>query len=822
MPTSRYSPTAESLDVRTGDGDSDTAQEALIPLLARQSVDGRPIEEMDDVPPRLGEKKRPNREARIFAAAAVTLVALMAYAIVRSISPARPNSSVPKTAVAIVQDLLDRLLPNATPATLADTFLQHSQSINVGVVPFSDLDYPPSYSPALLQHTLTTDGWSPACLEAFVARGELCADLVGKYERSKVATDVIWTWVNGSSAEILSDWMLQASRGNRQARSVRTAPKEQSLRHRGIGASVSRHFRDHDELRFSIRSVLASLSDENLSTLRVVVGDTPATLRDNTAPIESTSAIFSNISHSLHYAQIPHWVELASLHLAPNRSASSKPDAPPFLHIHPHSTFFRSPPPATINAADDAAAVNATAKWRDEVVPSFNSLAIESQLPNIDFTAKTALYLNDDFFLTRDLAITDFTSPLFGPVLRLQRDLMVTGVAPENTHDNPDGEWKGLGYSAWLLDERFGARGRPYLAHIAKVIPVPILKEVQQVFIQELTTRIQTASARFRGDQQTEVQLLFLITHYVVEKHREALLWSFFLARSDTDGSGTYSPSERQNLLAELNLSPKSPSTIVPPYRRTTLADLQRRSLEAGLPTPLLTSFPFSSADGYAYTNIHAPPGEAHNGKPIWPVLAEQSGRVDSICTLDFDRCFGPDFLSRPDKNNIAIDEVYRRVAYAQPDCGDCIIALLVGKSGPRGFEAFLPRPSDSHDSPPDEQPTEAVAIGLDSTKWQHVDLGMPVGDVRARRQQAVSLIQRYAYTLGDTPSYFYAVRAGGDGLSTRLDEITDPDREDRPALVALNDDVSSVRPSTLRDINDRLEDWFRKTWPVPSPWEAT
>lgn len=30
-----------------------------------------------------------------------------------------------------------------------------------------------------------------------------------------------------------------------------------------------------------------------------------------------------------------------------------------------------------------------------------NSLAIESQLANLDFTAKTALYLNDDFFLTR-------------------------------------------------------------------------------------------------------------------------------------------------------------------------------------------------------------------------------------------------------------------------------------------------------------------------------------------------------------------------------------------------------------------------------------
>lgn len=39
----------------------------------------------------------------------------------------------------------------------------------------------------------------------------------------------------------------------------------------------------------------------------------------------------------------------------------------------------------------------------------------------------------------------------------------------------------------WPADERFGARSRPYLLHIAKVIPVPIMKEAQAVFIKELT-----------------------------------------------------------------------------------------------------------------------------------------------------------------------------------------------------------------------------------------------------------------------------------------------------------------------------------------------
>lgn len=159
------------------------------------------------------------------------------------------------------------------------------------------------------------------------------------------------------------------------------------------------------------------------------------------------------------------------------------------------------------------------------------SLAIESQIPSIAFEAPTALYLNDDFFLTKvrpvssfapshamqadpaspahlqKLVSTDLASPLYGPVFRVQPDLLVSGTAPQDNHQDPDGEWKGLGYSAWLLgeritsllrqgtalsyvwsaDERFGARGRPYLQHIAKVMPTAILKEAQQIFIDELT-----------------------------------------------------------------------------------------------------------------------------------------------------------------------------------------------------------------------------------------------------------------------------------------------------------------------------------------------
>ena len=106
------------------------------------------------------------------------------------------------------------------------------------------------------------------------------------------------------------------------------------------------------------------------------------------------------------------------------------------------------------------------------------------------------------------LSVADFESPLTGPVFRMQRDLLVSGVDPANDRTDPDSEWKSLGTAGHLLsalsfsafarylnikppfsraDRRFGARRRPYLVHVAKAVSMPMLKELQTVFIDELT-----------------------------------------------------------------------------------------------------------------------------------------------------------------------------------------------------------------------------------------------------------------------------------------------------------------------------------------------
>lgn len=40
------------------------------------------------------------------------------------------------------------------------------------------------------------------------------------------------------------------------------------------------------------------------------------------------------------------------------------------------------------------------------------------------------------------------------------------------------------------------------------------------------------------------------------------------------------------------------------------------------------------------------------------------------------------------------------------------------------------------------------------------------------------------------------------------------------PAFLALNDDITTLRPSVLRDIDKRLGEWFRKVWKTPTKWE--
>ena len=84
----------------------------------------------------------------------------------------------------------------------------------------------------------------------------------------------------------------------------------------------------------------------------------------------------------------------------------------------------------------------------------------------MDNLSEAFIYSNDDMFMTRDMAASDFYSPLFGPVLRMSTgDLIEEDEHPEQVI----GEGPSILWSNWLLSRRFGLKKRPWFYHFQKV-----------------------------------------------------------------------------------------------------------------------------------------------------------------------------------------------------------------------------------------------------------------------------------------------------------------------------------------------------------------
>lgn len=284
--------------------------------------------------------------------------------------------------------------------------------------------------------------------------------------------------------------------------------------------------------------MLASLSPASIAGLHLIVNDWPAdaSLVNNatllgvgTVAGAAASAYLSKGPNPL-LAQVPAWLDTNQAIFAPTESAdaSSEPTirtAGLEVTIHPSSSIFRPGAGSAMRSGNQSVeAAAAAAGWRASVLPTFNSLSVESQLSNLLLRSKAAplsngnlsdalsdatwLVMSDDYFLSPSSAqfnMADVSSRLMGTILRMQRGFNVPSLAPVSSdaengsgRDSDgetaqgrvpgllDGEWRGLGYSAYLLDERFGARARPYIAHVAKSVSPALLKEMAGVWNEEM------------------------------------------------------------------------------------------------------------------------------------------------------------------------------------------------------------------------------------------------------------------------------------------------------------------------------------------------
>jgi hypothetical protein len=134
------------------------------------------------------------------------------------------------------------------------------------------------------------------------------------------------------------------------------------------------------------------------------------------------------------------------------------------------------------------------------------------------------------------------------------------------------------------------------------------------------------------------------------------------MLRADADADGIFSPAERRTLIDGLESGKITVGLREGGSAHWIELNLQRTGLEA----PKETEYDWLSSDGYPLINT------------------VQKGTETQHCKIDVSKCFAGD----------SVIEVFKRVAFEQPECGDCLIAHLISRSGSTGLSAFLPAPN--------------------------------------------------------------------------------------------------------------------------------
>ncbi|KAF8588238.1 hypothetical protein K439DRAFT_1613668 [Ramaria rubella] len=686
------------------------------------------------------------------------------------------------------------------------------------------------------------------CLESYFSLGYPC------FSPKHPSFDIVWTWVNGSDPRLQEAMkeaapMKAAKNGQGGADALATSSPDSKL------------YRDHDELRHSFRSVLQHFR-QFIDQFHLVTSDFPFSADQYTQfdppagePLESTTPAHrvarvsdaaeakakeddihdgGDVSHveqplttanrTLRLGQLPSW-------------------------LHPNEQYRWTDGNVKIKVTHQAQI------FQNYTGTSFNSYSIESQLHNLADIEQNFIYLNDDFFFARDLQPADFYTSgnknleldlicpalAYGTVIRLDPTLLVKPV-PANSKENPAGEWGPLGYSSWLLSERFGSRPRPYPIHAAKSFSMPLLDEVAHIWEDELRA---TAAHKFRGmkDPETgagDAYMSFLLTHMVVERWREALLWSWVVGRIGGD-EDEWGAKEQALAWEELGGDPDNVGRNVPvkmTVRKTVEKDRIASTLKAsGQTFSEKTSYTFcedqfwySSTDGYPYSYAN------RQGRMAWPAFSGLS-IGQSLCNLNFDKCIG---------GASSASEAFKKIAFENPvQCGDCIIAALRSASGVLGLSAFLPprarktqtslsssflsdllhfdvssgaEDGSDDDEDPDKEDTEPEApliphlplvknwVGGNFSLQAVLDQYGPVNV----REWTLRLLERYRFVIGDTNIIFLMVE-GPYSARTGLNRVTKD-----VSLLCMNDDVRTQFQATDRIIRD----WESRRWPRPAQWE--
>lgn len=397
-------------------------------------------------------------------------------------------------------------------------------------------------------------------------------------------------------------------------------------------------------------------------------------------------------------------------------------------------------------------------------LPNFNSLSIESQLYNTPSNTDRFFAMSDDMLLGRAHSPSDIYSPLFGPMLGFKSNGYNTRSPPTEADARRFGEKPFLIYSSWILNRRFGLRKRKGQVHFGHSMSRSIAREVNEAFPRPA---LRSVCQRFRGEYGFQLYTWYTAFHYTIERHREALLYSYIVLRSDGNKDGNLDWSERAAVMRDLEEGMEKEGDTG--HRRRLFYHMDEHHREAGLEPPKVNiDTKWTSLDG--------------------PIAIE-----DVEChEFDVNECLAPGFSSAAsDANhnsymfNTAI--IFDHLARREPSCGDCLLKLILNRCK-AGLEPLLPLAN--------KMPEQRTLI--------------------------LKAIKRYQYTVVEPDALFVMITDSEQVESVLVDRllrgVQGGNRE--VGQLCLNDDVATTDVAELEELRNSLSKLLNGLLPDRSRFE--
>jgi hypothetical protein len=309
-----------------------------------------------------------------------------------------------------------------------------------------------------------------------------------------------------------------------------------------------------------------------------------------------------------------------------------------------------------------------------------------------------------------------------------------------------------------------------------------------------------------------------------VERHREALLWTFLVAKIDIDGDGELNEAEVDAAFALMGTDGYS-DIIGRMKRRITTGpkNINKTLHGVSFPSPLSSDYVFSSLDGYALavpsddfydaTRIGIRDGPPRFFSSKQDTMKQTMRFSTDFCRVEMKTCWPH---QSTDGKNVKTSDVFYLFAFQEPSCGDCLIVHLVGQSGIGGLEAFLPFANQTTDLPYTST-SSSVPLSVPAhlplgDDWTTIDFSLSAvaGNNHLgwkRRDFSVALIQRYNYVVASASTTFSQV---GSPSSAKLAFTKLLDR--KTAFICINDDIRSWH---LERTQKMMRSFFETMWPT-------